>query len=120
MREEHVNGLATASLIFGILAILGSVFILPTTFNAGLAIAFAWLSRGNGKMCGRASAGHILAVISIVISLAAIGVLALAAFRFAQELLSGMAIEEIAPYLEQIHPSLPQILPVLKQILLNL
>ena len=92
MRNEHVNGLATASLIFGILAILCAVAVLPTPFTAGLAITFAWLSRGDGKMCARASAGNILGVVSIIISIAAAVALVIAGIHYAKQFLQQIRI----------------------------
>ncbi len=63
------NSLSLASLIFGILALMGSVLIIPTPFTAGLAITFSWLSRGDKKLSNQAIAGNILAVIAIAVSL---------------------------------------------------
>ena len=63
------NGLSLASLIFGILAVLGSFMMITTPIFSGLAITFAWLSRGDKKMSNQAIAGNILAFIAIAISL---------------------------------------------------
>lgn len=63
------NGLSLASLIFGILAVLGSFMMFTTPIFSGLAITFAWLSRGDKKLSNQAIAGNILAIIAIVISL---------------------------------------------------
>lgn len=66
---SKANGLSAAALIFGILALLGSFLVIPTPFNASMAIMFSWLSRGDKKMNRQALAGNILALASIVISL---------------------------------------------------
>ena len=63
------NGLSTASLIFGILALLTSITVVLVPFNASMAIMFAWLSRGNKKMCSRAAAGNLMGIISLVLGL---------------------------------------------------
>ena len=39
------NALSTASLLFGILALLTSITVVAVPFTASLAITFAWLSR---------------------------------------------------------------------------
>lgn len=63
------NSMSLASLVFGILAVLGSCVIFPTPFLAGLAITFSWLSRGDRRMSNQALAGSILAAVAILISL---------------------------------------------------
>ena len=108
MREEHINGLAAASLVFGILAILGSVLVLPTAFNAGLAITFAWLSRGDGRMCGRAVAGNILGVVSIILSIIALIALIYAGIRYAQSLVMQIPMDQVQSFIDQIVAALEQ------------
>ena len=63
------NGLSLASLVFGILAVIGSFVIVPTPLFAGLAITFSWLSRGDRRMSNQALAGNILALIAIAVSI---------------------------------------------------
>ena len=63
------NGLSLASLVFGILAVIGSFVIIPTPLFAGLAITFSWLSRGDRRMSNQALAGNILALIAIAVSI---------------------------------------------------
>ena len=74
------NSMSLASLVFGILAVLGSIVIIPTPFLAGLAITFSWLSRGDRKMSNQALAGNILAVAAILISLFVLGLLLVVCF----------------------------------------
>ena len=71
----RANALSLASLVFGILAVLGSFVIVPTPMLSGLAITFSWLSRGDKRMNSQALAGSILAAIAIVISLIVFGVI---------------------------------------------
>ena len=74
------NSMSLAALVFGILAVLASIVVIPTPLLAGLSITFSWLSRGNKRMSNQALAGNILAVIAIIISLivAAVVLIALA------------------------------------------
>lgn len=64
--------MSLASLVFGILAVLSSFIVVFTPLFAGLAITFAWLSRGDKRMSNQAAAGNVLAVISIAVSIAVI------------------------------------------------
>lgn len=68
--KAESNSMSLASLVFGILAVLSSFIVVLTPLFAGLAITFAWLSRGDKHMSNQAIAGNILAVISIVVSFA--------------------------------------------------
>ena len=98
------NGLSTASLVFGILALIFSVFIVFTPFNAALAITFSWLSRGDKKMNGQAIAGNILGLISIVISIAVVVALFITFMHYALEFLQNNIepmMREIEPYINQ-------------------
>ncbi len=72
------NGMSLAALVFGIMAVLGSIVVIPTPLLAGLSITFSWLSRGDKRMNNQALAGNILSVIAIVISLIVAAVILLA------------------------------------------
>ncbi len=72
--KAAVNGLAVASLVFGILAILTSWTVIPAVMNALFALMFASLSKGCRKKCGIALAGMLLALSAIVIALIAAAV----------------------------------------------
>ena len=66
---SETNGLAVASLIFGVLTILTCwTMVLPVP-QALLAFMFALLSRGNRRSCGVAKAGALLAVIGLVLTM---------------------------------------------------
>ena len=78
------NGFSTASLIFGVLSLLTCMLVVLVPFNSGLAITFAFLSRGDGRMSTEAKIGLVLAVLAI----AAAAALSAAAFS----LLSGMHV----------------------------
>lgn len=67
--KAESNSMSLASLVFGILAVLGSFAVVPTPLFAGLSITFACLSRGDKHMSNQAVAGNILAVISIIVSI---------------------------------------------------
>ncbi len=71
--------MSLASLVFGILAVIGSFVVVPTPLLAGLAITFAWLSRGDRRMGNQAIAGNILALIAIAISIIILTVIIAAA-----------------------------------------
>ena len=66
--SSAANGMATASLIMGILAVVTSLFLMGIIFG-GLGICFALLSRGAGKMHSVAVGGLICSVIGLVIGL---------------------------------------------------
>ncbi len=74
------NSMSLASLVFGILAVLGSCVVIPTPFFAGLAITFSWLSRGDRRMNNQALAGNILAIVAIIISLFVLSLIVVACF----------------------------------------
>ena len=61
------NGLAIASLVMGILAIVTSIFMIGIIF-AGLGISFALLSRGAGSMHGVAIGGLVCSIVALIIS----------------------------------------------------
>lgn len=67
--KAETNGLAVASLIFGILTLLTCWTVVLPVSQALLAFMFALLSRGNKKKCGVAKAGTLLAVIGLVFAL---------------------------------------------------
>ena len=62
------NGMAVASVVFGIFAILTSWTVLLGIPNACMAIMFGNLSRGCRRKCGTARTGVILGTVSIVIA----------------------------------------------------
>lgn len=77
-QKQSSNSMATASLVMGILALLGCCFCGGFLFG-GLGILFALLSRTGEHMEGRARAGMILSIIALVCALLAIaGLMALA------------------------------------------
>ena len=103
------NALSTASLVFGILALLTSITVVAVPFNASLAIMFSWLSRGDKKMNGRAVAGNVMALVSIVLGLAVLVALLLAAVSWMHGAVSGYQFKELEPLFEQIGPILDQL-----------
>ena len=54
---QPANGLATASLVMGILAVVMTCCCYGGLIFGGLGVLFALLSKGNGPMSGRARAG---------------------------------------------------------------
>ncbi len=100
--KAESNGLSVASFIFGILALLSSFVMVLTPFFAPMAIAFAWLSRGKGKMHWQAVAGNLLALLSIVISIAVLMVLCVVFMAAISAALSGLDTETLRSALEQI------------------
>jgi len=65
--KAETNGLAIASLIFGILSVLSCWTIILPIPQAALAIGLALLSRGNKKKCTMASTGLILGIVGAVL-----------------------------------------------------
>ncbi len=61
------GGLSTLALLLGIITILGFWTVAPAVFTAGLAFAFAFLSRGLYGMNGRAKWGVIFSVIGLIL-----------------------------------------------------
>ena len=65
-KEEPTNGLATAAMVLGILALIGIFTIYPAIILGSLSIILALLSRGQSlKMHGQAKTGVITSVIAI-------------------------------------------------------
>ena len=64
--EEPSNGMAVASMVLGILALIGILFIYPAIILGSLSIILALLSRGKSlKMHGQAKTGVITSIIAI-------------------------------------------------------
>ncbi len=103
------NALSTASLLFGILALLTSITVVAVPFTASLAITFAWLSRGNKRMNGRAVAGNVMAIVSIVLGITVLIALVLALISWLHGAATGGTIEQLEPYFEQLKPYLDQL-----------
>ncbi|MCR4891725.1 MAG: hypothetical protein K5989_06060 [Lachnospiraceae bacterium] len=61
------EALALASFILGIVSILSAAFVIPSFICGPLAIIFALLSRGTGRMNGRALTGLIIGSIGLCI-----------------------------------------------------
>ncbi|MBQ1424320.1 MAG: hypothetical protein IIY96_07765 [Lachnospiraceae bacterium] len=101
------NALSTASLVFGILALLTSITVVAVPFMASMAIMFAWLSRGNKRMNGRAVAGNVMAIVSIVLGIVVLVAVLLAAVSWLHGAASGAMMPELLqPYLEPLMPYL--------------
>ena len=100
------NGLSTASLVFGILALIFSWSVVLTPFNSALAITFSWLSRGDKKMNGQAIAGNILGLISIIISIAVVVALLVMFMSYALDFVR----QNIEPMMREIEPYIGQFL----------
>lgn len=67
--KAETNGLAIASLVFGIIGILISWTMVLNIPCACLTFAFSLLSRGNKKKCSMAVVGTVMGIISIVIGI---------------------------------------------------
>jgi hypothetical protein len=67
--SSRSNGLATAALVFAILSLLGGMIFYFSVPCAMLAILFALLSRGNGKMFSRCKAAIVLGIVGAVSSI---------------------------------------------------
>lgn len=63
------NGLSTASLVLGIIALLSSSILYIAVPCGALAILFALLSRGNGKMAGKCKTGIVMGIIGALSSI---------------------------------------------------
>ena len=101
------NALSTASLVFGILALLSSITVVAVPFMASMAIMFAWLSRGNKRMNGRAVAGNVMAIVSIVLGLVVLAAILLAAVSWLHGAARGAMMPELLqPYFEELMPYL--------------
>lgn len=67
--KAETNGLAVASMVFGIISILISWTMVLNLPCACLAFCFSLLSRGNKKKSGPAVAGTVMGIVSIIIGL---------------------------------------------------
>ena len=104
--KAGANGLSIASLLFGILALLTSITVIPVLFFASLAIMFSWLSRGNRRMNGQALAGNILAIISIIISICVVVALIFGVLGWTGGAHSGLTLREMFEYVKEGRPVL--------------
>ena len=102
------NALSNASLFFGILALLSCITVIAVPPLACLAITFSWLSRGNKRMNGRAVAGNVMAIVSIVLGIAVLAALVLALISWMHGAANGGSIPQLEPYFEQLKPYLDQ------------
>lgn len=103
-QEQSPNGMATASLVMGILALVTCCCWYGGLIFGGLGILFALLSRGSGKMEGSATAGLILSITAIALVILVWGFLLLAAVSSESsdspgtfENLPNMPVEEMLP-----------------------
>ena len=60
--SRRSNGLATASLVLGIISLLSTTIFYIAVPCGALAILFALLSRGNGKMYGKCKAAIVMGI----------------------------------------------------------
>lgn len=101
--KAETNGLAIASLVFGIIGILISWTVVLNLPFACMTFAFSLLSRGNKRKCGVAAAGTILGIVSIVIGI----VVSVSLLRYAIQYVNSMMIdydmllEEIREFIQQ-------------------
>lgn len=65
--KQGPNGMATASLVCGILAVLTSCCCYGALIFGGLSVLFAVLSRPSGRMSWLAIAGMVLSAVGIVL-----------------------------------------------------
>ncbi len=72
--KKAANGLAVASLVMGILAIVTSFFMIGIIF-AGTGITLALLSRGDSSMHGVAIGGLVCSVVAVFISVVSLVIL---------------------------------------------
>ena len=83
---------------------IGQVFY---SLSTSMAIMFAWLSRGNKRMNGRAVAGNVMAIVSIVLGLVVLAAILLAAVSWLHGAASGAMMPELLqPYFEELMPYL--------------
>ena len=66
-KKDMGEGLATASLILGVLAALGFVFVFPPFMFGATAIVLAFLSSGENGIALRAKIGMFMGAISMVL-----------------------------------------------------
>lgn len=108
--KKNKNGYAIASLVFGIIAILSCCCCFADTLgvivlgaSAILAIVFAFVSKKNndGKMDGKAIAGLILGIVSIVMLL-----LFLVAIIGVYTMIDTMPQEELLAFVEETYKPL--------------
>lgn len=68
IKEKAASSLAMASMIFGIVSIIGTFCCMPFVFSA-VGIALALLSKGASKYCsGQAKTGLICSIVGLVTS----------------------------------------------------
>lgn len=84
--RAEANGLAVASLVFGIISVLLSWTVVLNIPCVCLTFAFSLLSRGNKRKCGMAVTGTVLGIVSLVIGLAAFVSLAGLALGYIRDL----------------------------------
>lgn len=77
---QPANGLATASLVMGILAVVMTCFCYGGLIFGGLGVLFALLSKGNGPMSGRARAGLGLSLGGLILTAFLWGMFLIAGF----------------------------------------
>lgn len=101
--EEPSNGLATAAMVLGILALIGIFAIYPAIILGSLSIILALLSRGQSlKMHGQAKTGVITAVIAIGCDVAVLGMAFALIFGMPNffESIYGMSYQEMMEQME--------------------
>ena len=77
---QPANGLATASLVMGILAVVMTCCCYGGLIFGGLGVLFALLSKGNGPMSGRARAGLGLSLGGLILTAFLWGMFLIAGF----------------------------------------
>ena len=101
-------GMALAALVLSILAVIFCVIIYISLPLAAMAIVLALLSRGSGRLAGRARTGVVIACISIAVSLFLTGAGVLYIWRTPELRDYVKQLYEYYSGYEEEDPSLPQ------------